>query len=124
MQSFEQIKKTVLYFIRKCNTRNPFVIADYNDIVVVQRPLGNIYRFYKYIKRNKVIFINKSLSSTQKNVICAHELGHAILHRKLNCTFLRNYTLYSINRFEIEANKFAAELIIDEEEIHKDMDIF
>jgi len=120
LHSFEQIKKTVLYYIRKYNTRNPFEIADFLDIVIVQKPLGNTYGFYKYIKRNKVIFINKSLPQTQKNVVCAHELGHAILHPKQNCAFIKGYTLFSLDRLEVEANLFASELLIDEADICPD----
>lgn len=120
MYSFEQIRKTVLYQVKKYKTRNPFEVADCNDIVVIQKNLGNIYGFYKHIKRNRVIFINKDLSIPLKNVVCAHELGHAILHPKQNCAFIRKYTLFSVDRLEIEANKFAAELLINETDICPD----
>ncbi|MFR1308421.1 MAG: ImmA/IrrE family metallo-endopeptidase [Gallintestinimicrobium sp.] len=45
----------------------------------------------------------------------AHELGHAILHRKENCYFIRNKTLLLNSKNEIEANKFAMELLISDE---------
>ena len=42
----------------------------------------------------------------------AHELGHAILHRKENCYFIRNKTLLLNSKKEIEANRFAMELLV------------
>ena len=42
----------------------------------------------------------------------AHELGHALLHRKENCYFIRNKTLLLNSKKEIEANKFAMELLL------------
>lgn len=45
-------------------------------------------------------------------LVMAHELGHAILHRKENCYFIRNKTLLLNSKKEIEANKFAMELLL------------
>lgn len=67
---------------------------------------------YQYEKRKKFIYINSNLSSKKKILAYAHELGHAILHPTLNCTFLRKYTFLNTDRYEVEANLFAAELVI------------
>ena len=45
-------------------------------------------------------------------MVMAHELGHAIMHRKENCYFIRNRTFLSTAHIETEANTFAAELLI------------
>lgn len=47
----------------------------------------------------------------------SHELGHAVMHRKLNCYFIRNKTLLLNSKIETEANLFAAELLIPDEVI-------
>ena len=47
----------------------------------------------------------------------AHELGHAYLHSSEPIYFIREYTLFPIGPYEIEANKFAAELLIDDHDI-------
>ena len=47
----------------------------------------------------------------------AHELGHAIMHRKLNCYFIRNKTLLLDSKIETEANTFAVNLLIPDETI-------
>lgn len=106
------IKKIVAYYTRKFNTRNPFEIAD---------QLGIIYQFgnlnfegcYMFLKNHRYIFINQYLPDQEKQLVMAHELGHAILHRKENCYFIRNKTLLLNSKNEIEANKFAVELLID-----------
>ena len=46
---------------------------------------------------------------------CAHELGHALLHPNVSTPFLRRNTLFSVDRLEKEANKFAVELMIPDE---------
>lgn len=47
-------------------------------------------------------------------LVMAHELGHAILHRKENCYFIRNKTLLLNSKKEIEANRFAMELLLSD----------
>ena len=49
----------------------------------------------------------------------AHELAHSILHRKENCYFIRNKTLLLSSTNEIEANIFAAELLIPDSLIYE-----
>lgn len=49
----------------------------------------------------------------------AHELAHSIMHRKENCYFIRNKTLLLTSKMEIEANTFAAELLIPDELIYE-----
>lgn len=55
--------------------------------------------------------INQDLSKERQRQVCAHELGHAILHPKSNTPFLRANTLYSVNKLETEANRFMALLL-------------
>ncbi len=49
------------------------------------------------------------------DVIVAHELGHALLHRRENCAFIKNKTLLLTSGIEREANEFAAYLLISDE---------
>ena len=108
------IRKIATYYKRKFGTNNPFAIAD---------QLGILYQIcdlqfegcYMFLKNHRYIFINQNLSDHQKRLVMAHELGHAILHRKENCYFLRNKTLLLNSKNEIEANKFAMELLISDE---------
>lgn len=107
----QDIKYLVAYYVRKCETRDPFKIAD---------RLGILYQFgnigcdgcYMYLKRHRYIFISQMLVEPEKSLVMAHELGHAILHRRENCYFIRNKTFLATARIEKEANTFAAELLI------------
>lgn len=49
-------------------------------------------------------------------VVLAHELGHAILHNSKEVQALKDYDLFPRlnNKIELEANTFAAELLIDD----------
>ncbi|WP_446715356.1 ImmA/IrrE family metallo-endopeptidase [Caloramator sp. Dgby_cultured_2] len=49
----------------------------------------------------------------------AHELGHAIFHSSISDIFLHEYTLFPRGRYEIDANRFAAELLINDKEFDK-----
>lgn len=100
-------------YIRKYDTNNPFIIADNLDIQVFHTPLGRLSGYYKYMKRHKCIFINSEIEDDSfKNVVMAHELGHAILDPKENCYFMNSKTLLLTSRIEKRANIFAAELLI------------
>ena len=68
-----------------------------------------------FLKNHRYIFLNQDLSEHDMNLVMAHELGHAILHRKQNCYFIRNKTLLLNSKTEMEANKFAIELLIPNE---------
>lgn len=112
------IKKHVSIVKKKTKTDDVFELVDYFNINVIETDLGSAtLGMYRYIKRNKFIFINNDLEHYQKKFVLAHELGHAILHSDLNCFFLEKKTLYLKNKFEIEANKFAVELLVSDDDL-------
>ena len=76
-------------------SRNPVKIAEYANIRIAILPLGKIAGNYKLINRKRWIFINDNIlpESPMFDVIVAHELGHALLHRRENCAFIKNKTL-------------------------------
>lgn len=92
------IKQIVLYHIKKFDTHNPFELADYLNIEYLIGPLGSRCGCYMYLKRHRCIFLNENLSDTEMQLVMSHELGHAILHRKQNCYFIRNKTLLSVDK--------------------------
>lgn len=114
------IKDEVYRIITKHKTNNPFEIATNKNIHVVLWDLHEeIKGFYKYDKRNKYIFINNNLAEAPKNFVCAHELGHAILHPRANTPFLREKTLFSVNKLEVEANTFAVEMLLQDDQLYE-----
>lgn len=111
------IKAKTEKLIRKFKTNNPFkIIENYKNILVYKVPLkGNVRGLYQYQKGIKFIFVNNSLSEPTQNMVCAHELGHAVLHTRLNACFFKENTLFIPDKFETQANKFAAELLLPDE---------
>lgn len=105
------------YYVKKCDSRNPFDIADYLNIQIQIGQLGTPCGCYMFLKNHRCIFLNENLSENERNLVMTHELGHAIMHRKLNCYFIRNKTLLLDSKIEKEANIFAADLLIPDIEI-------
>ena len=111
-----RIKSIADDLFNKYKTRNPFEIAKFMNINVTLWDFHDeINGLYKYERRNRFIYINNNLSEEFQLLVCAHELGHAILHSRYNTPFMRKNTLLSVSRIEIEANTFAAELLISDD---------
>lgn len=109
------IKNTISHLIKKYGTSCPFELADALNITIFFEELGTINGYYNKPLRMKQIHINCNLDEHLKEFTCAHELGHAILHPDASTPFLRSQTLFSVDKLEIEANTFAAELLIPDE---------
>ncbi|SIS89191.1 ImmA/IrrE family metallo-endopeptidase [Alicyclobacillus vulcanalis] len=113
------IKAIVKRLISKYGTNNPFQICDLRGIQVLDEPLGNILGYYNMIRRIPMIHLNELLLDNfgLRRFVCAHELGHAVLHPKVSTPYLRKNTLFSIDRIEREANAFAVELLVPDDAI-------
>jgi Zn-dependent peptidase ImmA (M78 family) len=109
------IRKIIKKLVKKYKTRDPFELCTCLGIWVYKIPLGNTKGYYTYAERKKVIFINAALSTWEKIIVCAHELAHAILHPDGNVYYKKNNTYYVLEKFEIPAQTFAAELLISDE---------
>ena len=111
----KDIKQLVNHYVLKFNTMNPFELADYLNVEVQIGALGSRAGCYMFLKNHKCVFLNEDLSENEMRLVMAHELAHSIMHRKENCYFIRNKTLMLTSKVEIEANIFAAELLIPDE---------
>lgn len=101
--------------IRRYDTSDPFKICKALNIQVFYTDLGKTRGLYTYNKRNKFITINSSLAEEEYRIVCAHELGHAVLHRDSNRIYMDSIMLTRPNVEENEANRFAAHLLIPDE---------
>lgn len=108
------IKRIVSYYVKKFQTTDPFEIADRLSILYQIGEIG-CEGCYMFLKNHRYIFLNQNLSEQETKMVMSHELGHAVLHRKENCYFIRNKTLLLNSKIEIEANKFAAFLLLPDD---------
>lgn len=115
----DKMKKVISNLIKEHKTRNPFEIADNLGIIVLFEPLGSINGYYNTAFRQKFIHINQDLPDNRRIFTAAHELGHAILHPKSNTPFMKEMTYLSVDKLEIEANKFAVNLLISDEDLEE-----
>jgi Zn-dependent peptidase ImmA (M78 family) len=88
-------------------------------VEVMFMDLGSLKGMYKYLKRNRFAAINEGLDDNTKRIVCAHELGHDLLHRNLaKKVVLQEFMLYDMkSRPEYEANLFASEILLPDNEI-------
>ena len=97
-------------------TNDPYEIAERLGIVVLHRDT-NIKDFTaqttKFPGYPTIIAINNAYSEFSKKVLCAHEVGHALLHE--DC--VNHFAITSKNvatNVELEANLFAVALLTDD----------
>lgn len=120
MATIKNISKRVNSLISKYNTRNPFELCDALGINVYYKELGeNLKAYYFYQSRIKNIVINSNADENIQRIVCAHELGHAILHTQAKKvqTFCDSNIYGTKASTEYEANIFAADLLIDKKEL-------
>lgn len=110
------VRARVQALIKKYRTSNPFEMVQGMNAILVYYPLENGVRgFYQYFKRNNIIYIDERLSEHDQAFVLAHEIGHMDLHRTENAIFMDTRTHFNTRKYEIQANKFAVELLIPDE---------
>ena len=103
------IYQKVAALIKKHQSRNPeILIKKLNIRLQYISSTSALLGMYRVILKNRYIFIPDNLGSLKKMVL-AHEIGHDQLHRK-ECVNGASF-------HEIEANIFAAHLLIPDEEV-------
>lgn len=118
----DEINKRVRTIIRKTGTSDPFEIAREMGIMIrYSNEFTELKGLYTIIKRKRVIILNANITRQKQKIVCAHELGHDILHRQFaKNSIFQEFTLYDMTaRPEYEANMFAAELLISDIQIHE-----
>lgn len=122
--SYENIYKDVQNLIKKHETRDPKQILKERKVKLIAFNANTkLLGMYKIIKRNSFVFYNPYVDQRIQNMVFAHELGHDIYHKEVAKDLeLLEYELFDINsEMEIEANIFAAHLLLDEKEILEDL---
>ena len=106
------------HIVKAAGSREPELIADYLGIIIMPVDFAKQKGVYKEIERNRFIFIKKDLCPEMHRTVLLHEIGHAVLHRNeaklfsdLNLFHMKN------DRMEYEANCFAAEVALPDDEV-------
>lgn len=103
-------------------TDDPYEICDALKIHLMLHPMGassDACKGFCLMKsRCTTIMLNSEMSEEIQRIILTHELGHAILHRGCNINAFHDYgMLESKSRYEDEANMFAAEFLLADDDL-------
>ena len=82
----------------------------------------SIKGFYLYINRIKSITVNSDLPLMIQKIIVAHEIGHSVSPNSRGISTFRDLSMFEqTNSLEKEANLFAAELLLEDDEVQKEL---
>lgn len=106
--------------VKMYGTRDPFKIVSELGIIVKHCKLGRLRGAYKVINRVGFIFLNEELDEIEQRIVLLHELGHDRLHKAeaIKAGGFQEFKIFDMtrNRMEYEANVFAAQLELDDDE--------
>lgn len=110
------VRARVESLVRKYRTRDPFKMIQGMNAILVYYPLNDgVQGFYQYFKRNNIIYIDERLSWHDRAFVLAHEIGHMTMHRSANAIFMDTRTQFNTQKYEMQSDKFAIELLIPDE---------
>lgn len=102
-------------------SRNPIEAAMALGAIVSFKDLGTLKGLFLSSMPKPTIVINEMLDEATQKIVCAHELGHFILHNDTNfsCEDISFESKSLVGKLEREANIFAASFLIDSDEAIK-----
>ena len=134
INSFDMICEESQKLKNKYGESDPFRLCRDMGISVMYKSMGTgseaCKGFFLAQSRIRSITINDDLSQNLQRIICSHELGHAVIHRK--CTGIKAFHDFALfdtaSIYEYEANIFAAELLLEDDDVlevlNEDMSFF
>lgn len=106
-----KIYKTVENMVFKYKTSNPFELCEKLGLTVKYMNYGK-----GFILDSSLIKINnKDYTEASTYVICAHELGHAVLHNKDSVNYFDDSNTLEAIEKDRQANLFAAYLLFEDD---------
>lgn len=119
---YDDIVKAVAKVQSRYRGRDPFLLCKEMGIILLPQAFGldenAIKGFYLQKCRIKTITYNCDLPAVIQRIIVAHELGHARLHVKNGVHAFHDIGLFDeSSQFEKEANLFAAEFLLRDEDV-------
>jgi Zn-dependent peptidase ImmA (M78 family) len=122
--NYDDICRAVKQLRHRYSESDPFRICKQMGIVLLFQSLGKdpsaIKGFYLECKRIRTITVNSDLPSVIQKIIVAHELGHATLHRSSGLHAFHEVGMFDeSSTMEKDANLFAAEFLLDDDDVLK-----
>jgi len=120
MATMGYISRVANNLVSKYGTRDPIKLCEALDIKIRLKDLGrDIKAYYFYHSRIRNIVVNLNISEGIRRILVAHELGHDRLHKEIAMLkgFQELEMFDAAQPLEYEANIFAAELLIDDDEL-------
>ena len=103
-------------------SRDPFQLAESEDVTVSFCDLGSQPGAYYVVRGYPILLLSEQLPPSRSEMVCAHEMGHHLLHRDILCRRqdVKNPPPLSgetVRRTEREANLFAASFLLPDEAV-------
>ncbi len=112
----DKIEKIASNLFKKYGTASPFELCEYLGIEVIYQDLPEYVRgFFVKILKKFVVVINNNVDEEEERIVCAHELGHIMLHSETNSISLNSRTYLCVSKYEREADLFAVNLLLQDE---------
>ena len=102
--------------IERYRTADPYKLAEEMDIIIHRVNLGTVRGMCYNTRRIRQVFLHHDLPDHLARFVLGHEIGHLIRHPDSNAPFLSG-TLFSKERYELEANEFAIRLVVSDIDI-------
>lgn len=119
----ERIAERVRQLIRRFDETDPERLCRAMNVLLCRQSMGRAENackgFFLCKCRVRLIMLNADLPASIQRVVLAHELGHAALHDHLTgTTSFQDFALFDEAAVcEYEANLFAAELLLPDEQV-------
>ena len=121
--TYELICNAVDKLYSKYDEPDPFRLCNDMGIHLIFSSLGtdddSIKGFYFESNRIKTITVNEDLPEVFQRIIVAHEIGHSVLHGSRGHRHFQEFSMLNDSSImEREANLFAAEYLLDDDDVY------
>lgn len=120
--TYADICEAVATIKRKYDETDPFRLCRALGIMLILHPMGKdpdaVKGFFLEKNRIRTITVNSDLPEVIQRIIVAHEICHALYHRKGGIHAFHDVLMFDQNSMlEKEANLFAAEFILSDQKV-------
>ena len=117
LNSFDYIIKVADNVVKEHDTRSGTALAEALDMTIIEASFKEQKGVYICIEDLPYIILNQDLSDEMRNIVILHEIGHHLLHREMaNAFHETNLFDMSCHNMEYEANLFAAQVMLPDNE--------